>query len=65
MTSKQICKEVQNHNIHFVCTDCANEHKDKPTYDGVFTFHNGVCQICKKHKAITSAKKAFGYYRFI
>ena len=51
--------------ITYTCWDCAAKFRTNPPYDGTYNQHTGTCEICKEEKAVTSAKKAFGYHRFI
>ena len=51
--------------IKWSCFECADKHRTNKPYDGICTIHYGVCDICKQHLPITSAKKLFGYHKFI
>lgn len=56
---------VKHHAVTVSCDDCADLHRepDKQPYEGTYTYYFGACQICRKTKQVTSAKKLFGYYR--
>jgi len=63
----QIRKKVKMSDISKCCFDCAKKYKDPeiPAYDGTCTVHEGICEICKETKPVTSARKLFGYHRFL
>jgi len=60
-----IDKQVANGTITHCCHKCATKYRSKQPYDGTYTQHLGVCQICKSETTISSASKLFGYHRFI
>ena len=51
--------------IKWSCFECANKHRINKPYDGTYTVHNGICDICKQQLPITSAKKLFGFHKSI
>ena len=51
--------------IKWSCFECANKHRINKPYDGVCTVHNAICDICKQHLPVTSAKKLFGFHKSI
>ena len=65
MTYQSIADKVKAGLINWSCFECADKHRTNKPYDGTCTVHNGVCDICKQHLPITSAKKLFGYHKFI
>ena len=62
---KKVQEAVKGGEIHFCCSDCAAELRCNPPYDGTYTQHQGICPICQEEKAITSARKLFGYHTFM
>ncbi len=66
MTYKLIADKVETGLVKWSCFECAKEHRKlNPSTFQSITMHNGVCDICKQHKPIGSAKKLFGYHKFI
>ena len=64
-TQKEILKKVENGSIHFCCFDCGDLYREGESYDGSFTCHGGVCEICGENKTISSARKIFGNHKFL
>jgi len=63
--SDVICNAIKENLVGYCCWDCAEEHRQREQYDGTFTVHIGKCEICGKEKEVASAKKLFGYHKFI
>ena len=63
--SDSIAEKVKLGKISTVCFDCAQEHRDRPMYDGTYNVRTGTCQICGEDKQVTFATKAFGFHKFI
>jgi len=57
-----ILDKVKAGEIKFCCPACAKQHRVNKPYNGIYTMHIGVCQICKEKTSIGSAKKLFGEY---
>lgn len=56
-------------NIHWVCLTCGKRALGRPNNKGkkqlsVSTYHNGICDVCRKEKAVTETRD-FGYPIFI
>jgi hypothetical protein len=66
MTYQSIAYKVETGAHKWSCFECAKEHREfNPSTFQPVTVHNGVCDICKQHKPVGSAKKLFGYHKFI
>lgn len=62
---KNIDKRVREGKIQWSCLDCAAKHRLGDPYEGTYTYHTGVCEICGKNEIVTSAKKLFGLHIFM
>lgn len=60
---ERIRRDVAYGNIHWSCFFCAKKYRDKEPYNGIYTIHDGKCDICGKTEPIGPANKLFGYYR--
>ena len=63
--NEEIQAKVRSGEIYWSCFDCAAKLRSDPPYDGTYTQHSGICQICNETKTVTSARKLFGYHQFI
>ena len=64
MTYQSISDKVETGLIKWSCFECAKKHRTSKPHE-VCTVHNGVCDICKRHLPVTSAKKLFGFHKSI
>lgn len=64
MTKQTINKQIQEGTIRWSCFTCADKHRTKKPYNGTFTTHTGICDICTQSTPVTSARKLFGYHNF-
>ena len=60
-----IGEKVKNGGITYCCVRCAKEYGTKTPYEGTYIFRKGECQICGEVASITSARKLFGYHKFV
>lgn len=65
MTKQEINKKVADGSIYWSCFECADKYRTNKPYDGTVTVHEGICDICKQAKPITSASKLFGQHKFL
>lgn len=65
MTYQSVSDKVEAGIIKWSCFECADKHRINKPYDGICTVHNGICDICKQHLPVTSAKKLFGFHKSI
>lgn len=65
MTYQSISDKIKAGIIKWSCFECAKKYKTSKPYDGVCTVHNAVCDICKRHLPVASAKKLFGFHKSI
>ena len=63
--TNNITKKVQSGIVTKCCWNCADIFRTEVAYDGIYTCHTGICQICKEKRSVTSANKLFGYHTFI
>jgi transcription elongation factor Elf1 len=62
---RDIIRQVKSGEIYLSCFDCGDKYRIKDIYDGTFTCRIAKCGICGEEKEVSSAKKIFGYHRFL
>ncbi len=43
-------------NVEWICVECAHMYGGKQSMDNVATYHEGVCDVCDKIKAVTEPR---------